>query len=193
MGLSCCREFVIFMKKRRSVRLKGYDYSQEGMYFVTICVQGKECLFGIIRRGTACCDLNEYGMIVREELELTQSLRKNVFLDEYVIMPNHIHMIFVIDDNKMGADTIMGTARCTRTESKFGNIMSGSLSVIVRSFKSAVTKRINLLRDTVGEKVWQRNYYEHIIREDKDLNRIREYIINNPKNWEIDELYKENT
>jgi len=156
-------------------------------------------------------------MAIQEELELTQQLRKNVFWDEYIIMPNHIHMIMVIDGTNTGTGTGMntdtktgietgiqtgiqtGTARCAPTDmgmgmgagmGQFGKIVPGSLPSIIRSFKSAATKRINQLRNVSGEKLWQRNYYEHVIRDKNELNRVREYIINNPAKWEEDKYYK---
>jgi len=127
--------------------------------------------------------LNKFGTIVREEWLRTEKFRENVELDYYIIMPNHFHGISIINSRD--------TARCvpTNEKRKFGELFPGSLPVIVRSFKSAVTKVVNELRNSPGEPVWQKNYYEHIIRNENDLNNIRKYIELNPLKWEIDEYY----
>jgi hypothetical protein len=95
-------------------------------------------------------------------------------------MPNHFHGILWINDEQRG------TARCAPTVQQFGQAVSGSLPAIIRAFKSAATKRINVLRHVPGVPIWQRGYYEHVIRNDQSLERIREYIINNPHSWELD-------
>ncbi len=164
------------MHHRRSIRLKGYNYSQYGAYFVTICTQNKKCLFGDIRNGEIV--LNDAGKIAREEWIRTGEIRKNVKLDKYTVMPSHLHgIIFIVDD------CCRDTARRAPT---FGKSIPGSLSTIVGAFKSAVSKNINKLRNTSGSSIWQRNFYEHIIRNEKELNRIREYIINNAMKWAMD-------
>ncbi|MEA2015034.1 MAG: transposase [Thermodesulfobacteriota bacterium] len=162
---------------RRSIRLKGYDYSQAGAYFVSICTQNRECLFGKITDGQMV--LNDAGKIVADEWIKTGAIRNNVALDEWVVMPNHFLGILVVDDRR-------GTARRAPTIEQFGQPVSNSIPTIIRSFKSAVTKRINEIRKTPGKKLWQRNYYEHIIRDENELNRIREYIVNNPMKWGLD-------
>ena len=115
----------------------------------------------------------------------------HVELDEYVIMPNHIHGIIIINDNRRGDDTRRDTA-CRVPTNQFGKPVRGSLSTIIRSYKSAVTKRINELRNTPGTKLWQRNFYEQIIRNDHELYEIRKYIINNPAQWQLDSEYPDN-
>ena len=162
---------------RRSIRLKEYDYSQSGAYFITICVYNRECLFGEIVNGEM--RLNEWGTIVENELLKTPELRPNVLLDEYVVMPNHIHGIVVIMDNCRG---VLQYAPTRRFRSP-----SQTIGAIVRGFKSTTTKRINEMRIAPGMPVWQRNYYEHIIRNEDKLNEIREYIIGNPIKWAEDE------
>ena len=175
---------------RRSIRLKGYDYTRPGAYFVTICAHNRECLFGEVVDGEMV--LNEYGEIVREEWFRTAQVRPYVelFEDEFVVMPNHIHgIVWIVDDVD---DTVGAQRRCaSTTKPKPGgvppnNVAPGSLGAIIRSFKSAVTKRINALRGTTGAPVWQRNYYEHIIRDDRALNAIRRYIAENPLRWHLD-------
>jgi REP element-mobilizing transposase RayT len=103
-----------------------------------------------------------------------------VSLDEYIIMPNHIHLILIIDNPGRG------TACRAPTVERFGSPVHGSVPTIIRSFKSAVTKQINQKRDTPGMPVWQRNYFERVLRNKTELNRIRQYIINNPLQWDID-------
>jgi len=162
---------------RRSVRLPGYDYARNGIYFITICTQNRECLFGEIVDGAM--RLHEAGRFVSEEWEKTAEIRGEIDLDEWLVMPNHFHGILVVSDGR-------GTARRAPTVERFGQPVSGSVPTVVRAFKSAVTKRINELRGTPGAKLWQRNYYEHIIRNNDDLNRIRQYIMDNPARWDLD-------
>jgi len=164
---------------RRSIRLKGYDYSQPGGYYVTVVTYNRECLFGEIVDGKMI--LNELGRIVYDEWIKTAEIRDEIELDEFIIMPNHIHGIIFIVDNRRGNRRVgaHGCAPLRRQPKSIGSIMAG--------FKSAVTKRLNKFRKTPGTPVWQRNYWEHIIRAENDLNKIREYIINNPLQWELDD------
>ncbi len=167
---------------RRSIRLRGYDYTRPGAYFVTICTRKRVCLFGDVVDGEM--RLNALGDVVRDEWFRTAELRPYVRLDEreFVVMPNHIHgIIWIVGDDTVGDDTVGAQRRCAPTRKP--NVTPGSLGAIVRSFKSAVTKRINALRGTPGAPLWQRNYYEHIIRNEEALQRIREYIANNPLRW----------
>lgn len=164
---------------RRSIRLKGYDYSRNGGYFITICTKDRACFFGEIKNGEMV--LNGYGLIAQEEWIRTGDMRKNIIMDEFVIMPNHIHGIIVVN--------APGGAYCnTPLQTKFQS-PSNNLGAIIRGYKSIVTNRINTHRQIELQSVWQRNYYEHIIRNEEDLHRIQEYIINNPQNWEKDALY----
>jgi putative transposase len=165
---------------RRSTRLKGHDYAQPGAYFVTACTRDRECLFGDIVDGEM--RLNQYGMAVREEWLRTAQLRENVEVDAFTIMPNHVHGVVIITNGR-------GTARRAPTE-EFGKPVAHSVPTIIRAFKSAATKRINAVRHSPGTPIWQRNYYEHVIRTDEELNAIREYILANPANWTIDENYR---
>jgi len=164
---------------RHSIRLQGYDYTQSGAYFVTICTHGRALLFGNVVGGEM--RLNDAGRMVRDEWFKTAQLRPYVVLyeDEFVVMPNHIHGIVWIDN--VGA-----RRRRAPTMEQFGKPVPGSIPTIVRSFKSAVTRRINQWRGTPGARVWQRNYYEHIIRTERALNAIRRYIIENPLRWHLD-------
>ena len=166
---------------RRSIRLKEYDYTQKGAYFITIVTYRREPLFGEIVDGVM--QLNESGEIARREWFKTAELRPFVELyeDEFVVMPNHAHGILWMNDD-VGAER-----RSAPTD--MPHVTAGSLGAIVRAYKSAVTYAINAARQTRGMVVWQRNYYEHIIRNDADLNRIRNYIVNNPLKWADDDLY----
>ena len=125
--------------------------------------------------------LSEAGQVVAEEWLKTANLRPYVTLDESVVMPNHFHRILWVDETPKE-----GTARRAPTMERFGKPVAGSLPTITGAFKAAVTRRINALRNSGKGEVWQRGYYEHVIRDDASLNRIREYIMSNPLNWEFD-------
>ncbi|RIK31662.1 MAG: transposase [Anaerolineae bacterium] len=162
---------------RRSIRLKGYDYSQAGAYFVTIVAWHREMLFGEIVDGEMI--LNEFGQIVREEWERTAIVRPNIELGAYVIMPNHLHGNLVFIDDGVGATRRVAPTKTT--------LQSGSLGAVMAQFKSIVTKRINGLWNISGRPVWQRNYYEHIIRNDREMDNITRYIESNPSMWAEDD------
>ncbi|WP_420629541.1 transposase [Candidatus Leptofilum sp.] len=164
---------------RRSIRLKGYDYSSAGAYFVTICVKGGESVLGEVVDGEMV--LNEYGRIVQACWQDLVNHYKRVILDAFVIMPNHIHFIVVfVEGGHVGAGLRPAP---TNNRKRHG------LPEIVRALKSFSSRRINELRDTIGTPFWQRNYYERIIRNERALNAIREYIQNNPANWLEDQLH----
>ena len=263
---------------RRSIRLKGYDYSLEGLYFITICCQNRICRFGTIENGKMI--LNEYGIIAHNEWVNTPKIRPNVELGEFIIMPNHIHGIIAITDRPpigrgelhsplldsddiikgvcktpqpdvgitgeyqkgVGKTPIPGVGNmgeynrgecnspqpdvgitgeyhrgvgktpqpgvgitgeyhrgecnspipdvCNRGECNRGECNSPlrspsqTVGAIVRGYKSSVTKQLGLLG--FNEKLWQRNYYEHIIRNDQSFQNITEYIITNPLKWDND-------
>ena len=186
-------------QRRRSIRLRDYDYTRPGAYFVTLCTHDQRPLFGRIVRGEM--ELSPYGRIVEDEWARTGELRPYVRLGALAIMPNHVHAIIWIvspdadpreaEENEPDAgvaDSRTGTARRARTE-RFGKPVSGSLPTIVRAFKAAVTKRINARRGTPGAPVWHRNYYEHVVRDESDLARLRTYIAENPGRWAEDRFY----
>ena len=172
---------------RRSIRLKGYDYSQAGAYFVTICTHDRLCLFGEIVDGEM--RLNDFGRIVAAEWIRSGELRSEIETGEYVVMPNHFHGIVMITD-------IVGNGVGCRGDRLVAPKMPGpqpkSIGAMMAGFKSDVTKRINETRDTSGAPVWQRNYHEHIIRNDADYNRIAEYVAYNPQRWAEDTLHPDN-
>jgi putative transposase len=181
--------------QRRSVRLRGYDYAQTGAYFVTICSYNRESLFGEITEADHTdgsvgarhavpapnpeMRLNALGLAAEACWAAIVGHFSDVILDEYIVMPNHIHGIVVIT----GA---AGTACRAPTTEQFGRPTTGSLPTIIRSFKSAVTKQINEMPDTSPARVWQRGYYERVIRDERELDRIREYIVLNPAHWAED-------
>ena len=162
--------------RRRSVRLKTHDYTEPGASFVTICTWKRECLLGEVRDGKVI--LSGLGEVVREEWLRTALARPLVTLDEFAIMPNHIHGIVSIRDE--------GKARLAPTTARFRRPLPGSLPVIVGAVKSACTNRINVMRQTPGLSLWQRNYYEHVVRSESELARVREYIVMNPTCWDED-------
>ncbi len=126
--------------------------------------------------------LNDFGGMVREEWLKSAEIRDEMQSGEYVIMPNHVHAIVLLRGRR-------GTARRAPPNGRtFGKPVPGCLATIVRAFKSAVTKRINEFRNTAGVPVWQRNYYEHIIRDQADYLRIAEYVADNPRRWAEDPL-----
>ena len=166
-------------QRRRSIRLPGYDYAQAGWYFVTVCTWGKASLFGEVLDESM--RLNGIGRIVKECWNDLPSHFPGVISSEFIVMPNHIHGIVEIPDNRRGT-----ACRAPTDRERFSHPVAGSLPTIVRSFKSAATKSINQLRATPGAPVWQRNYYEQVIRNEKALNRIRQYILDNPAKWDDD-------
>jgi len=190
---------------RRSIRLKGYDYSRAGAYFVTICTQTRACLFGEISDGKM--KLNDPGTMVQTVWDEIETHYPVIETDEFVIMPNHIHgIIVIIGTNHAGA----GPRACPcdaqphkmeqpqggqRNETGHPQGIAPTLSLpdVVHRFKSLTTKRyIDGVKQNgwppFPGRLWQRNYYEHIIRNENELNRIRQYIINNPVRWEMDRV-----
>ena len=124
--------------------------------------------------------LNGYGLIVRDEWLKSAEIRDEIVLDDFVIMPNHVHGIIRI----VTGDTAI--RRGDRPVAPTIGLTPKSLGALIAGFKSASTSRINILHNTPGTRIWQRNYYEHVIRHDDDLNKIREYITGNPGTWESD-------
>jgi putative transposase len=160
---------------RRSIRLKEYDYSQPGAYFVTVCTHNRECLFGKMINGIMM--LTDPGKIVTACWNDMPSHYPQVELDAFVVMPNHIHGINILrhpDDVGAGLKPAPTLIRHGLTE-------------IVRAFKTFSARRVNVARNAPGTPLWQRNYYEHVIRGENDLNAVREYITNNPAGWDKDD------
>ena len=185
---------TLFKNKYRieSMRLKGWDYAATGWYFVTLCTRGRECFFGDVKEGEM--HLSEIGDIVAEEWQRTETIRPNVGLDEWVVMPNHIHGIIVIKHAaiEMFRGNVPGppeeTARREETPhrgvSTRARLKSGSLGAIVGQFKSVCTKRIWAAKFLAFD--WQPRFFDHIIRDEPSLKSIRQYIVDNPVKWEQD-------
>ena len=205
------RNFNPEIHHRRSIRIPDYNYSRPGFYFITLCCSYREYLFGEIKDNIMI--LNDFGRIAYDEWIQSAKIRSEIELDEFVVMPNHFHAIVLINidgrkvnnsgrgdrpvaptdsnnpvaptdwaQNQLG-DPPVAPTRPTGPKSKsIGSLMAG--------YKSSVTKKINQLRHKPGEPVWQRNYFEHIIRDEKSLAQIRQYILDNPENWGKDEFYR---
>lgn len=203
---------------RRSIRLKGYDYSKEGLYFITICVQDRKCLFGeIVVVGVQNFEpiqhpkmvLNDAGKIADNcWLEIPKHFPDAV-LHEYIIMPNHVHGIIELIKPGLQCESVVNVGvqnidvgvqnfeplrRNQSPKNEYQKIIPHSIGSIVRGYKIGVTKWFR--NNTVGVEnfqpipsIWQRNYYEHVIRDENSYHRIAEYIINNPENWEKDNFF----
>ena len=228
------------LPQRRSIRLKGYDYSQAGAYFITICCQDRECRFGKIENDEMI--LNEYGTIAYNEWNKLPERFKNFELDVFQIMPNHIHGIIVLEETNVGAGFTPAQNDIDNTNTETGNVLNrhqwpmqinnvqpqqkgqpqglplqqitddnqarvnhaptinATVGDVVGAYKSLVANgcleiykqkwvEVNSI-PTMG-KLWQRNYYEHIIRNEQSYQTISEYIINNPAKWNDDKFYKQ--
>lgn len=170
---------------RRSIRLRGYDYRNGGMYFVTICTKNRERIFGEIRNNII--GLSDIGCIIHQCWNEIPQHFPYVELDTFIVMPNHVHGILYMCDITERMDDGTGTACRARTdivERHFGQCIAGSLPTIIGAFKSACTKHINQLSNG-NTSIWQRNYYEHIIKSENERLRIRRYIMNNPAQSDI--------
>jgi putative transposase len=162
-------------RRRRSIRLNGYDYRQPGAYSITVLAHKRECLFGGVV--DLKMELNGYGNVVRQCWEMIPAHFPHVNIDTFVVMPNHVHGI--LNGGARHAVPLHGTER-------FGQPVAGSIPTVIRSFKAAATRGINDLRRSFAITVWQRNYFEHVIRNDESLNHIRQYSLDNPARWEFD-------
>ena len=185
---------------RHSIRLKGYDYSQAGAYFVTICTQNRECLFGDIGGEMK---VNDAGHMIQKWWNESAAKFGNIELDEFVIMPNHFHGIIVIVGAALcgrpglGGHPEMDGQWKTGQRQEIGqpHRVAPTVGDIIDWVKTMTTNEyIRNVRQNnwtpFPGKLWQRNYYEHLIRSETELNKIREYIINNPLNWKTDENYR---
>lgn len=169
---------IIFMNNRRSIRINNYDYSQNNFYFVTICTDKTSAgIFGyIVDERTILSDI---GKIAEEYIEQIPKHFPNTTIDEFIVMPDHVHLIIIIDDDHCSRGTIY---RAPTKIEKFGVSKSGTLSRIVSVYKAAVTRDVNRNKTNNRIRIWQKNYYEHVIRGEKELQEIRRYIKNNPIN-----------
>jgi len=171
------------------LRLAGFDYETPGAYFVTVCTHARRCFFDEIVGEQVV--LSTLGELVRGAWLSTQSVRRNVMLYEFAVMPNHLHAIlFVLGDENKGRMQYAPTEgrEDSRGQSTFGRSSRSfrspaqALGAILRGFKAAVTSKARSLGVCPRQGVWQRNFYEHVIRSAKELNAIRQYIIDNPAN-----------
>ena len=161
------------LHQHRSIRLRGYDYTRDGAYYITIVTHGRRTLFGDIIEGEM--RLNEAGEMVKDGWGWLATRHPYVELDLYIVMPNHMHGIIVITDHSRG---VSRNAPTTTPRKPLGRLIG--------AFKTVTTKQVNLAQGTPGQLLWQRNYYEHIIRNDAEWDRVREYIANNPMRWGMD-------
>ena len=183
----------------KSARLEDWDYSSAGYYFITICTKDKKCFFGKVQ--DAEIYLSNIGKIVSEAWLNAEKVRKNVTLDQWIVMPNHLHGIIILGDSNGGISVeTPGSASQTNLTQPNKSVQAeiashrkqtNNISSIIRCFKSQVTKRIHLLGNT--EFSWQSRYYDHIIRNEKSLEKIRQYIFSNPVKWELDEYNPNNS
>lgn len=183
---------------RRSIRLRNYDYSQAGAYFITLCTQKRECLFGAVVCGGM--RLNDAGRIVQDIWDALPGHYPCVELDCFIVMPNHIHGIVVLNgvgarfiapdhDGATNSGAMALHSHSTNPSKTMGKWLvnrAPTVGEIIRAFKARCTHGINQLRKTQGSSIWQRNYYEHIIRSESSLQETREYIANNPAQWAND-------
>jgi putative transposase len=177
-------------RQRKSIRIGGYDYSSAGAYFVTMVTYQRDPLFGEIKNGEVI--LSDFGKIADECWRAIPEHFSFVELGAYVVMPNHVHGIVVIRADESATNGVVvdagrGAGRGAAMLRPYvgSNVKPGSLGAIVRSYKSAVSYRIHKEHNTTG--IWQRNYYEHIIRNEKDMQNKTDYINANPMLWDEDE------
>ena len=174
---------------RRSVRLRGYDYSQPGEYFVTLCAEDMKALFGRVVNGRM--ELNAFGEIADQEWRQSSAIRHELELDEWVVMPNHLHGIVRIVGPARSIVGAQGLVPLRSALAKQGGTRipprhPRSLASFVGGLKSAVKTRINEMRGTPRAPVWQENYHEHVIRNPHELEILRDYIRHNPLRWACD-------
>ncbi len=169
---------MLKIHNRRTIRLQGYDYSQEGLYFVTICCDKMKCLFGQIEDGQMT--LNEFGEIAYNEWLNLKNRFEYFELDVFQIMPNHMHGIISITQN-----LVITEIETTKHQTNLGNIV-GTYKSMVANKCLEIYKKNN---ENMG-KLWQRNYYEHIIRDEKAYQNISNYIIENPSKWQNDKFFQ---
>ncbi len=157
------------------MRLSGYDYRTPGAYFVTICTAGNQPLFGEVQEGRV--QLNELGKIADGCWKAIEHIRGGIAVDRHIVMPNHIHGVLLFHA------TEAASSPTTRT------LAAGSLGAILGQYKSIVTKQSQFIPTPPTHPIWQRNYYDHIIRSVASLEKIRQYIFENPAPWVDDDLY----
>jgi putative transposase len=175
---------------RQTIRLQNYDYSQPGMYFVTICTHDREPILGTIEGGYIIP--TDAGKFVEQTWHTLPNRFPNLKTDEFILMPNHVHAILFLEtrqsSQKPGAASGAPTGKTSSLRAASGAPTSRrSLAEIVRAFKSLSAIGVNKIRMTPSQPLWQRNYYEHIIRSSQSLDQLRRYIQENPARWPSDE------
>jgi len=181
----------MYVRDRLSIRLKGYDYAQAGAYFVTICTQGRACLLGDVANEEV--RLSDAGKMVQEAWQALLGRLSGTELDAFVIMPNHVHGIIVIPgrgESRIRPDDSRQPDSGDHKDRPYGTT-AGSLGRVIQAFKSTTTHQYVLGVRQRGwppfrGRLWQRNYYERVIRNDRELDKIREYITTNPLKWALD-------
>ncbi|AFZ35144.1 hypothetical protein Sta7437_1577 [Stanieria cyanosphaera PCC 7437] len=168
-------------KNRKSLRLPKYDYSANGAYFITICIKNRECLLGKVHDSQVI--LNEFGQIITNIWSSLSTRYEQIELDEFVVMPNHIHGIIIINSLETIHELSLQKSSAELSIKERRRML---LPKAIGYFKMNSAKQINQIRQAVRVSLWQSNYYEHIIRDETALNIIRTYIINNPLNWHQD-------
>ena len=154
----------------KTIRLKNYDYSSNGMYFITICSEKKRCIFGnIVGQGLCSCQLSETGKIIKEEIESLSQRYSEIKIENFIIMPNHVHILLTLERQEQSPCPTISEAIC--------------------SFKSITTKRANLQDNVKGRKIWQRSFYDHIVRNQTDYEQIWQYIEYNVAKWNEDKYF----
>ena len=183
-------------RTRRSSRLQGYDYAQAGAYFVTLCTHQRALLFGSVRGGAVM--QSTAGVIAAERWAAIPQHHPHVALDAFVVMPNHIHGILVITDHLVGTTPALSDTPANRVHSsdRVGPAdracpvpTTASLSTVIGSYKSGVTRRVRHTYNAPDLMVWQGRFYDHIIRHERALNNVRAYIQNNPARWTLDRYH----
>ncbi len=201
-------------RTRRSPRLVGYDYCRLGPYFVTVCTACRECVFGEVVDGVM--RRSALGEVAHEEWGRTLDLRLGLVPDVFVVMPNHVHLLFgLIGDDPAPADAAPGNAAPTRRdtmhgvptptvgetpsvkgapgeragERRFGQHVVGSVSSIVGAYKAAVTRRARRGGLWHGGPLWQARFHDRIVRNDREADRVRRYVAENPERWAFDRLH----
>jgi len=182
---------------RHSIRLPNFDYSRPGYYFVTLCAYHRECIFGDVEKNKIV--LNDMGTLIKKNWHDLPVHFPGIGLDQMVVMPNHLHgIIIILDHRRGGVDPPLGIILPHDDATTAGAIIRGAITAplhkgktlgqMIAWFKYESTKEIN--RNMTGNpemKIWQRNFFDRIIRDDEELNRIRNYIVMNPETWEQDE------
>ena len=175
--------------RRRPLRLPGFDYSSEGAYFVTMCTRNRECLFGHVVNGKMC--LKEAGRMVQRVWDGLSDRFPVIESDAFVVMPNHVHGILVVGaalapPKRRKAGAGLAPPRWGAASSAPTRFASTTLGTVLRAFKSISAIGVNRLLSRSGQPPWQRSYYEHVIRDEESLKRLREYIATNPLRWQLD-------